>query len=62
MERTKLDFYFPKEIIDALDQLIEKGIYLDREEAIRDAMRHHFRQHGIEPFCSKVAEKPESSG
>ena len=59
---SKLDFTLTQGIIDELDLLVEKGIYLDRGEIIREALRNLFRKHGIEPFYSKVAEKPESSG
>ena len=42
--------------LEALDQLVEKGIYLEHQVAIRDAMRLLFRYHGIEPFGAKEAE------
>jgi len=46
--------------VDALDRLVEKGIYLEHQVAIRDAMRRLFQFHGIEPFGEKVAElEPE---
>ncbi|GAG66566.1 unnamed protein product [marine sediment metagenome] len=34
----------------ALDQLVEKEIYLEHQVAIRDALRRLFRYHKIEPF------------
>jgi len=58
---SKLDVTMTQEYIDALDHLVEEGIYLNRGEIIMEALRILLRQHGIEPF-SKVAEKPESSG
>ena len=42
--------------LEALDQLVEKGIYLEHQVAIRDAMRLLFRFHGIAPFFKKEAE------
>ncbi len=42
--------------VDALDQLVEKGIYLAHNVAIRDALRHLFQFHGIESFSDKGAE------
>jgi len=45
--------------VEALDQLVEKGIYLEHQVAIRDAMRHLFQSHRIEPFYSELVEKDE---
>ena len=59
---SKLDVTMTQDYIDALDRLVEEGLYLDRGEIIRDALRNLLRQHGIEPFCNEGAEKPESSG
>ena len=44
--------------LDALEQLVEKGIYLEHQVAIRDALRRLFQFHGIESFSDKGA-KPE---
>ena len=45
--------------IDALDELVEKGIYLEHQVAIREALRHLFQFHGIEPFSSELGEDVE---
>ncbi len=37
--------------LEALDQLVEKGIYQNRQDMIRDALRRRFEHYGIEPFC-----------
>lgn len=44
--------------LDALDRLVQKGVYVDRAELIKDALRRLFRHYGIEPF---VAEEPEEA-
>lgn len=41
---------------DALDVLVEKGLYLNRGEAVLEALRLLFRSYGIEPFATKSAE------
>jgi len=46
--------------IDALNQLVEEGIYLEPQVAIRDAMRRLFRYHRIEPFYSEFVEEVEN--
>jgi len=45
-----------KPYLDALDRLVEDGIYLGRGEAILEALRDLFRGYGIEPFCLKAEE------
>jgi len=42
--------------LEALDQLVEEGIYLEHQVAIRDAMRLLFRHHNIAPFAKKEVE------
>ena len=36
--------------IRALDILVEQGIYMENQDAIRCALRTLFQRHGIEPF------------
>ena len=45
--------------VEALDRLIEVGIYLDHQDAIRDALRRLFQYHGVEPFSER--ERPAAS-
>ena len=48
--------------MDRLDRLVEMGIYLDPQEAIRDSLRRTFRAYGLEPFTDKErARDPEKS-
>ena len=42
--------------IGALDNLVEKGLYLNRGEAVLEALRNFFKGYGIEPFAVKGAE------
>ena len=41
--------------VEALDQIVDSGFYLEPQVAIRAALRHLFRHHGIEPFAEKGA-------
>jgi len=43
-------------MLEALDSLVEQGIYLSRDEAIMDALRILFREKGIEPFSPEDEE------
>lgn len=44
--------------LEALDRLVQEGVYADRGGAIKDALRRLFRHYGIEPFVKPV-EKTE---
>lgn len=44
--------------VGALDRLVEVGIYLDHQDAIRDALRRLFQFHGMEPFSEKQTDVP----
>jgi len=48
--------------VEALDQLVDEGIYLEHQVAIRDAMRRLFRYHKIEPFYSDFGEEVKKIG
>ncbi len=49
-EKTRLSLTLTEPYIDGLDLLVEKGIYLEHQVAIRAALRLLFRRHGLDPF------------
>ena len=42
--------------VEALDSLVDKGLYMDQQDAIRGSLRRLFRHHSIEPFRSDTVE------
>jgi len=58
-EKTRVSVTMTKPYLDALDRLVEEGIYLGKGEAILEALRIFFREQGIEPFYLESAEKSE---
>jgi Arc/MetJ-type ribon-helix-helix transcriptional regulator len=47
--------------LDALDHLVEEGIYLSKGEVVLEGLRLIFRRHGLDPF--RLLEGPlEESG
>lgn len=54
--KHRLRFTIPIPMLEALDSLVEQGIYLSRDEAIMDALRILFREKGIEPFSPEDEE------
>ena len=54
--RTRISLTLTKVYVETLDQLVDEGFYLERQVAIRAALRLLFKFHGIEPFADKGAE------
>ncbi len=50
LEKERVSVTLMKSYLDALDQLVEMGIYLEHQVAIRDALRLLMSNHGIPPF------------
>jgi len=49
-----------KSFVDAIDCLIDEGIYLNRGEVMLDALRMLFKSYGVKPFTTKEP-KPEDT-
>ncbi len=54
MEKKRVEMYLTKTFIDALERLVKEGFYMDRQTAIREALRRLFVAHKIPPFYPKV--------
>lgn len=55
--KTRVSVTMTKPYLDALDRLVEEGIYLGRGDAILDALRYFLKNQGIEPFCLEEEEQ-----
>ena len=72
VDNPGIDFMMPKNVkrrlsltltrvyVEALDQLVDDGIYLEHQVAIRAALRLLFRHHRIEPFYSELVEEVDT--
>ena len=59
--RIRMSLTLTKAYVEALDWLVEEGLYMEHQVAIRDALRRLFQYHGIESFSDKGAElEPEA--
>jgi len=55
MVKTRVSVTMTKPYVDALDNLVEHGVYMTRGDTILDALRHFFREKGIElPYHKEV--------
>jgi len=50
--RTRISLTLTPVYLDALNRLVEKGLYLEPQDAVRAALRLLFQHHGIEPFTA----------
>ncbi len=58
-DKKRVNLTLTKIYRDALELLVEEGIYLTTQEAMRDALRMLFEAQGIPPFYSQEAELSE---
>jgi len=60
-DRIRIGLTLTGVFIETLDYLVDEGLYIDHQDAIRDALRLLFRFHGIEQFSDKGVEvEPEA--
>jgi len=57
--KTRISVTVTPAYIGGLNELVEKGLYLNRGEIILEALRILFRSYGIEPFIKMVEEDVE---
>jgi len=57
VKKTRVNVTLTKPYLDALDHLVEKGIYLSKGEVVLEGLRLIFRHHGLDPF--KLLEEAE---
>ncbi|MBA7663377.1 hypothetical protein ES703_71417 [subsurface metagenome] len=50
METTRNSVTLPRTYQDALDKLASNGVFLDRQDAIRNALRDLFEKYKMAPF------------
>ncbi len=61
MSKKRYSVTLTERYVERLDRLIEEGVYLDQQAAIRDALRHIFQHHGMEPLYIERVEEAEEN-
>ena len=56
VKKMRINVTLTKPYLDALDHLVEEGIYLSKGEAVLEGLRLIFRRHGLDPFKLLEAE------
>lgn len=51
--RNRLSLRLTKVYVDTLNRLVDDGLFMEYQAAIRAALRHYFLHHKIEPFCTE---------
>ncbi len=59
IEKKRISLTLTNVYVETLDRLVEEGIYMDYQVVIRDALRHLFLHHKIEPFCTELVGEAE---
>lgn len=57
--KKRVSVTMPRPYLEALDRLVEEGIYLSRGEIILEALRSHLGGRGIRPFSKEKEEEAE---
>ncbi len=55
-DKTRFSVTLTSIYAEALDRVVDEGLYLDPQGAIRAALMRLFQFHGIAPFTDKGAE------
>lgn len=55
-DKRRFSVTLTRPYIEALDSLVDEGLYIDHQDAIRDALRRLFQFHGMEPFSQNGPE------
>ena len=53
VKKKKISINLIEIYVDALDKLVDAGVYESREEAIQDSLRPLFRRFEMPPFSAK---------
>jgi len=59
--KTRISVTMTKPYLEALDRLVEEGIYLSKGAIILEALRDLLRQRGVEPFAGPSEEQGEEA-
>jgi len=59
-DKRRFSVTLTRPYIEALDRLVEEGLYIDHQDAIRHALRRLFQYHGMELFLEKVGSETDS--
>jgi len=55
--KTRISVTVTPAYVGGLNELVEKGLYLNRGEIVLEALRILFRSYGLEPFIKTVEEE-----
>jgi len=53
VKKTRVSVTMTEPYVEALDRLVEEGIYFTRGEAVLEALRLFLKERGIEPFAKE---------
>ncbi|GAH91880.1 unnamed protein product [marine sediment metagenome] len=60
-EKIRNTVNLPKSFQEALEELVKRGVYMGKQDAIRDVLRDLFEKHKLYPFIPPTEDSPEST-
>ena len=57
--KTRVSVTLTRPYLDAMNRLVEEGVYMSKGAIIVEALRDLLRRRGIEPFARPLEEKGE---
>lgn len=57
-EKLRVSTTMTEDQVEGLDRLVEKGIHLDRGDAVREAVNRYLDLYKIEPFMTREPRRP----
>lgn len=60
-DKRRFSVTLTRPYIEALDSLVDEGLYIDHQDAIRHALRRLFQYHGMEKFLEKLRSEADTS-
>jgi Arc/MetJ-type ribon-helix-helix transcriptional regulator len=58
--KTRVSVTLTRPYLDAMNRLVEEGVYMSKGTIIVEALRSLLRRRGIEPFARSLEEKGET--
>ena len=61
VDKKRYSLTLTKPDIEALNRLVESGLYMDHQDGMRQGLRRLFRFHGVEPLYNELVKEVKES-
>ncbi|GAI06466.1 unnamed protein product, partial [marine sediment metagenome] len=60
-KKTRVSLTLTPVYVETLDTLVKNGLFIDRQDGIRQALRDLFQKQGLDPFLGQVPKNLKES-